>query len=326
MAGLLEFVGGLVMLLIGGRVLVSGAVDIAQRLGLPTLLIGLTLVAWGTSAPELAFNLTSALKGKPDLVMGNVVGASICNMGLVLGVSSLIAPLAVQAAIIRREIPLMVGMFLLMLAVSLYEPLQHALGGRLEHLILMGAFAGYSAYVIRAGLRSRHEDRAMQHQSAGAEIVGKVKPAWIACVMIVVGMVLLSVGGSVASDAAGAIAVKLGMTPRVVGLTVVSVGTTMPELITSIIAIRNKQSDLAVGNALGSCLFNVGAIFSICGLVAPALPPPGSIVSIATMCVMGIMLFPMVYTNDRRISRVEGTILLLTQITFIAYELTRAKG
>lgn len=323
MKDFLLFGGGLAMLLVGGRILVSAAVDIAQRFGVPMLLIGLTLVAWGTSAPELAFNLTSAIKGKPDLVLGNVVGACICNMGLVLGTAALIMPLAVQAQIVRREIPLMIGMFLLMLATSLSEPLQHAMGGRLEPLILLVAFAAYSAYVIRAGLRSRRIDQPLEKQAAKDSIVGHIRPMWQAALLGLGGIILLSIGGSVASDAAGAIATRLGMTTRVVGLTVVAVGTTMPELITSIIAVRKGQADLAMGNAVGSCLFNIGAIFAVCGIITPDLPPPEALPSLITMCLLGFMLIPMSYTNSHHISRLEGAVLILVQVCFITYELMR---
>ncbi|MBX3360768.1 MAG: calcium/sodium antiporter [Phycisphaeraceae bacterium] len=323
MKDFLLFAAGLGMLLVGGRVLVSAAVDIAQRFGVPTLLIGLTLVAWGTSAPELAFNLTSAIKGKPDLVLGNVVGASICNMGLVLGVAALIAPLAVEAQIVRREIPLMIGMFVLMLATSLSVDLQHAAGGRLEPLILIAAFGAYSAVAIRAGLRSRTVDKPLEIQTSENSIVGRVRPLWMALVLAIVGMALLSVGGSIASDAAGGIAVGLGLSPRVVGLTVVAIGTTMPELITSIIAVRKGQADLAVGNVAGSCLFNIGAIFAVCGLVAPAPPAPDALPSIVAMCVLGLMLIPMSRTHNRHISRIEGAVLILVQVSFITYELLR---
>lgn len=314
------------MLLVGGRVLVAAAVDIAQRFGLPMLLIGLTLVAWGTSAPELAFNLTSALKGQTDLVMGNVVGACICNMGLVLGVAAMIAPLAVEARIVKREIPLMICMFVLMLATSLSTPLQHAMGGRLEPAILLLAFGGYSCIVIRAGLRSRAHNHPLAKQTASASIVGGTRPLGVAVVLAVVGMAFLSVGGSVASDAAGAIAVQLGMSTRVIGLTVVAVGTTMPELVTSIIAIRKGQADLAMGNVAGSCLFNIGAIFAACGLIAPSAPTLDAIPSIVTMCLLGLMLIPMSYTNHRHISRVEGVALILVQVGFIVFELTRSHG
>lgn len=326
MKDFLLFTAGLAMLLVGGRVLVAAAVDIAQRFGLPMLLIGLTLVAWGTSAPELAFNLTSAFKGKPDLVMGNVVGACICNMGLVLGVAALVAPLAVEARIVKREIPLMICMFLLMLATSISTPLQHALGGRLEPALLLLAFAGYSAIVIRAGLRSRAHNHPLATQTASSSIVGGTRPLGVALAMAILGMALLSVGGSVASDAAGAIASQLGLSTRVVGLTVVAVGTTMPELVTSVIAIRKGQADLAMGNVAGSCLFNIGAIFALCGLIAPSVPTPDAFPSIVTMCLLGFMLIPMSCTNQRHISRIEGVVLILTQVGFVTFELLRSRG
>lgn len=326
MLSLLQFAGGLVLLLIGGRLLVTAAVALATKLHVPPLLIGLTLVAWGTSAPELAFNLTSAINGKPDLVVGNVIGANICNMGLVLGIAALLTPLVVSGSVVRREIPLMVGMFALVLVVSQIRALEEAVGGRLAPGLLLLVFLGYTVWVIRAGLRERRTNAALARQTEQSDLMPPSLPVWLSAIMMVGGMALLGFGGTVASDAATAIAVQLGMSQRVVGLTVVAVGTTMPELITSILAVRKGQVDLAMGNAVGSCLFNVGAIFSLCELVSPVPMPAEATASLVTMVLMGALLIPMSRKSSRKIARLEGALLLLMQGAFVTYELWRSKG
>jgi cation:H+ antiporter len=326
MMTVLEFLAGLAMLLVGGRLLVTAAVSLAQRFSVPPLLIGLTLVAWGTSAPELAFNLTSAITGKPDLVVGNVVGANICNLGLVLGISALITPLAVSAPVVRLEIPLMVLMFLATLAFAQVPGLEAPLGGRLIPLMLLVAFGAYSAWVIRAGLRERRQNRELAAQTKASDLMPPTLPLWLSMLIMLGGVALLGTGGSLTSDAASAIAAKLGMSQRVVGLTVVAFGTTTPELITSILAVRKKQIDLAVGNAVGSCLFNLGAIFAVCELVAPSSIPAAATPSLIVMTLLGVLLIPMSRTYKGIIARWEGALLLLVQAAFITYEIMRTRG
>jgi cation:H+ antiporter len=314
---------GLAMLVTGGRSLVSGSLDVARRVGVPPLLIGLTLVAWGTSAPELAFNLIAAVRGKPDLVFGNTVGANICNLGLVIGVSALLARLVVHSTIIRRELPIMLGIFGLMLGGALSEPLHEAAGGRLIPIVLLSVFLGYSVYVIQAGLRARPDDRELATEAEA--LTQRVAPRRlpVSLGLMGVGLALLSVGGNLAADAATDIALWLGMSQRVVGLTVVSVGTTLPELVTSIVAVRRGEVDLAVGNAVGSCVFNLGMIFALAWMIAPAPIPSGGLGSVAAMCVLGSALVPMIRLRSKTLARLEGTILLLLYFGYIGYELTR---
>jgi len=345
----LLFITGLVLLVLGGRVLVGAAAELARRLGVPPLLIGLTIVAWGTSAPELAFNLTAAIQGKTDLVFGNVVGANICNLGLVLGVSAIIMPLAVHATVVRRELPIMLGMFGVFAVMGLLPRIAAGSGERWSGAVLLAAFAGYSAFAIRTGLRERAEDRELSREVAevihatpgapgkdedGGDSIepvsdpgfAKPKALWVVLLLMVCGLTLLSVGGNIAADAASAVAAALGMSQRVVGLTVVSVGTTLPELVTSITAIRRNQVDLAVGNAVGSCLFNAGAIFGLGSVISPAELPEGAGLSLVTMILLGGLLWPLVYVSKSRIARPAGVGLLMVYVGFIAVELLRTRA
>lgn len=325
MAALL-FILGLAMLLVGGRVLVNGAVDIATRLGVPPLVVGLTLVAWGTSAPELAFNLTAAWNGKTDLVFGNVAGASISNLGMVMGISAIIAPLLVSSTIVRREIPLMLGLYVVFGVAAVTTALDTALGGRLRPLILLALFGLYTAWLFRAAYRERRDNRELAQQTTANEMVATTSPLWISIVSLVGGLLLLSVGGNVAADAASEVAKALGMSDRIVGLTVVSIGTTLPELVTSIMAVRKRQVDLAVGNAVGSCIFNVAVVFGLSGMISPAPIPEGGEATLIVLCLLGVLLVPMSRTFKGHIARVEGALLLLGYIGYIAFELWRTRG
>ena len=318
----LWFAGGLVLLLVGGRLLVAAAVDAAQRLGVSPLLVGLTLVAWGTSAPELALNLISASKGRADLALGNVVGANICNMALVIGVAALISPLAVQERLIRVEIWLnaAVLVFLAVLGAALGLP-PWAAG------TMLGVFVIYSGWTIASAIRA---SRAAPTPAA-ADTLGpdpaRLNPGmgWgLIAVCFVVGLGLLSLGGSFASDGASGIAIGLGVPAAIVGVTIVSIGTTLPEMVTSVLAVRKGQTDLAMGNAIGSCLFNAGCIFGIAGLWAPVSVEGPLVVPMLYMGGLSLALVVVSRTFRNTVSRLEGGLLLGSYAGFLAYSALQA--
>lgn len=340
---ILMLVGGMVLLLTGGRLLIAGAVSSATRLGVSTLLIGLTLVAWGTSAPELALNLVSAAKGRGDLALGNVVGANICNMGLVLGLCALIRPLLVEERIIRVELVLNALVLGLLTGVGLSLGLPWWTAAA-----LLGLFAVYSVWTIRtavhqsaatrlerraeaaaAAAAAAQADRATSGnrsgnggQNGGGNGEGSDQPLgwWAIAACFAVGLPLLGYGGSLASDGAVGIAAALGVPSAVIGVTVVSIGTTLPEMITGLMAVRMGQADLAMGNAIGSCLFNVCAIFGLAGLISP--PEVGGLsgpfaLPMITMVVLALVLIPMSRTTGRTVSRIEGGVLLAIYALFL---------
>jgi cation:H+ antiporter len=310
-----QFVGGLVLLLVGGRLLVSASVDTARRLRVSPLVIGLTLVAWGTSAPELALNLVSAFKGRGELALGNVVGANICNMALVLGVCALMKPLVVQERLIKVEIWLNAAILSFMAALGATSGF-----AKWEAGLMLGVFGAYSMWTIMAALR--HTDQAKSPSAAdtlGPDPTQSRTPmTWfmIACCFIG-GLALLSFGGSLASDGASGIAIRLGVPAAIVGVTIVSIGTTLPEMVTGVMAVRNRQNDLAVGNAIGSCLFNAGAIFGVVGLIAPPATGSNVIVPLAYMGLLALALVPISRTFGKTISRLEGGLLLASYAIFL---------
>lgn len=311
----LEFLGGLVLLLVGGRLLVSASVDTAKRLRVSPLVVGLTLVAWGTSAPELALNLISAFRGRGDLALGNVVGANICNMALVLGVSALITPLAVSIRIIRVEIWLNAAILGFMTVLGLTWGFS-----KWEAGAMLGIFGAYSMWTIMAALRQSDRTGAPKDAKALADPTRDVRPmGWIMIgTCFVGGLALLSIGGSLASDGASGFALALGVPAAIVGVTIVSIGTTLPELVTSVLALRKGQTDLAVGNAIGSCLFNAGAIFGIVGLVLPPGVGDELTLPLSYMGVLAIVLIPICRTDRNTVSRLEGGLLLTSYLLFLA--------
>ncbi|MCA9285082.1 MAG: calcium/sodium antiporter, partial [Phycisphaerales bacterium] len=264
------FALGILLLLAGGRVLVASATELASRFGASKLLVGLTIVAWGTSAPELALNLSAAIKGNGDLVLGNVVGSNVSNLGLVLGVAALIRPLTVRSTLIRLELPLLIAMLGGMALAGVLPSPAEAFYSRPKGAMLLSAFAVYTVWTIVASLRPKRPDEELGNvavESVTAQ--AHRRPLRLLLLGIVAGIVLLGAGGSLAADSAVEVAKALGVSDRVIGITIVAVGTTLPELITSIIAVRAGEADLAVGNCIGSCLFNAGMIFGLCTTIAP---------------------------------------------------------
>lgn len=318
----LFFLGGLMLLLVGGRLLVSASVDTARRLDVSPLVVGLTLVAWGTSAPELALNLISAFKGRGDLAVGNLIGANICNIALVLGACALLTPLVVQERLIRVEIWLNAAVLSALAILGLLGDLQ-----RWNAAVMLLVFAVYSALTIRAALReSRPSAGSAAGNASDADAPHEGPPmGWaLIAVCFVGGLTLLSFGGSLASDGASGIAIALGVAPAVVGVTVVAVGTTLPELITGLLAVRKGQTDLAMGNVLGSCLFNAGAIYGLAGLVAPPQSSEVLNIPLMFMAALALLLIPISRTHARRVARIEGAGLLAIYAAFIAVSAWRS--
>ncbi|MBK7405112.1 MAG: sodium:calcium antiporter [Phycisphaerales bacterium] len=315
MAYVLHFLGGLVLLLLGGRLLVAASVDAARRLRVSPLVVGLTLVAWGTSAPELALNLVSAAKGRGDLALGNVVGANICNIALVVSICALIKPLVVQERLIKVEVWLNGAILSFMAVLGLSAGF-----ARWETGLMLGVFGAYSTWTVMAALRQSVREGAR----AGAETIGqdpmlqKSPMSWIMIgTAFLGGLALLSIGGTLASDGASGVALAMGVPPAIVGVTIVSIGTTLPEAVTGIMAVRKGQTDLAMGNAIGSCLFNAGAVFGLVGLISPPHVDVTLAIPLAYMGLLGIALIPISRSFGKTVSRLEGAGLLASYIVFL---------
>lgn len=325
--------GGLALLLAGGRSLVEGAVGIAARAGVSPLLIGLTVVAWGTSAPELSLNSIAASEGRTGLVFGNLVGATICNIGLILGVASLLRSLPIRSLIIARELPVMLGFMMLIPLLAAIGPNEG--GGvlpgafaRWEGFVLLAAFVGYSVILIRAGLHEQRAEKALAAQSKEARMTAASRRLWVSLIFILVGAGMLGMGGNLAADAAVAIATRLGVSNMLIGVTIVAIGTTLPELATTIMAVTRGHTDLAVGNIVGSCVFNLGCIYGVAAIIQPHRLPSEALVPLGTMLMLGLTVtLTSLVVNRRlqevRLSRVEGLVLLAIYASFIGYQAWR---
>lgn len=306
MSGLLLFAGGLALLVAGGELLVRGASRLAGALGVSPLVIGLTVVAFGTSAPELAVSLLAAVRGQADLAVGNVVGSNIFNVLFILGLSAAITPLVVAVQLVRVEVPLMV-------AVSLAVPLLALDGGlgRIDGALLFLGGVAYTALAIRA---SRSE-------SAGAEAPGPESgSAGRSLAQVAVGLALLVLGARWLVEAASAAARAMGVSDLVIGLTVVAAGTSLPEVAASVAAALRGQRDIAVGNAVGSNLFNILVVLGGTALLAPAgVPVPAAALrlDIPVMIAVAIACLP-IFASGRRIDRWEGGLFLAAYAGYTA--------
>ena len=317
------FVLGLVTLVAGAQLLVRGASRLALSLGISPLVVGLTVVAFGTSAPELAVSVRSSWGGQVDIALGNVVGSNIFNVLFILGLSALVAPLLVAPQLIRQEVPLMIGASLLVFGVALDGGI-----GRADGALLFGLLVAYMVFLIR---QSRRESRATQDEYAqefAAPSAGAWDSHWGAQLALIVGgLALLVLGANWLVDAAVSFARALGLSERVIGLTIVAAGTSLPEVATSVVATLRGERDIAVGNVIGSNTFNLLGVLGLSSLVAPqALPVAPAMLSFDLPVMIGVALacLPIFFTGHL-IARWEGALFLAYYAAYMAYLLLAAQ-
>lgn len=261
---LLLLAGGIGVLYFGAEWLVRGAARLAASVGLHPIVVGLTVVSLGTSAPELVVCLVAVLGGEPDVVMGNVMGSNLANIGLILGLTAVVRPLKVAARVVRREVPLMLAVTLILLPLMWDERI-----GRLEGAVLIGVLVLYLLFVFRTGLKEEPEILGEYEEFAEASRQVSRGPRARDLGLILAGCVGLVLGARAIVFSAVYIATEMGITPLVIGLTIIAVGTSLPELATSLVAAIRQEADIAVGNVIGSNIFNVAAILGITASVAP---------------------------------------------------------
>ena len=309
---LLYLVLGLVGLYFGAEWLVGGSSKLALRVGVSPLVIGLTVVAFGTSAPELAVCLQLNFAGSPNGAVGNVVGSNICNILLILGISALIRPIAIQSQVIRREMPILIVVSLLLVWMLSDGEL-----ARWEGIVLT---VGIVAYVYTSFALSRRESLP-EVQAEFAEEIGdpeeaKNTPGPVLAGLLLAGLVLLVVGAKLFQIGGVGIAERLGVSDAVIGLTLLAFGTSLPELATSIVASRKGEGDIIAGNAVGSSVFNILAILGITVLVKPMLVSQIQPLDLAMMvgaAVVGVVLM----LTRSRLSRTEGLIMLIAYFAYV---------
>lgn len=319
---MLWFLLGLIALILGAELLVRGASKLAMALGISPLVVGLTVVAFGTSSPELAVSVQSAWAGQVDIALGNVVGSNIFNVLFILGLSALIIPLVVDRQLIRQEVPLMVGASLLLWALAANQSI-----GRLEGLLLVGLLAAYTIYVIRASRRQTAADR----QEAAAPPVVEEK-SWdahwsIQVALILAGLTLLVLGSNWLVEAAVAFARALGVSELVIGLTLIAAGTSLPEVATSIMAALRGERDIAVGNVVGSNIFNILGVLGVSAAIAPTsltVAPSLLAFDLPVMVAVALACLPIFFTGHL-IARWEGGLFFAYYLIYTLYLILMAR-
>jgi len=323
MLTVLLFIGGLVLMVVGAEFLVRGASRLAVMIGVSPLVVGLTVVAFGTSAPEFAVSFKAALSGQADLTVGNVIGSNIFNILFILGLSALVTPLIVASQLIRFDVPLVIGVSLLVLFMAIDGTFSRIDGG-----ILFGGLIVYTSGLIYV---SRRQGKA-EIDPEVAELIGDVEsgsPLWRvlnSLLLVIGGLAMLGVGSSWLVDSAVVFARFLNVSEVVIGLTVISIGTSLPEVVTSVVASIRGERDIAVGNIVGSNLFNLLGVLGLASVVAPAGVAVSSQViwfDLPVMVAVAVAALPIFFTGGT-ISRFEGALLLGYYVAYTAYLILQA--
>lgn len=299
--------GGVLLLLAGAEALVRGASALALRMGITPLVVGLTVVAIGTSSPELVVSVQAALAGQGGVALGNVVGSNVANLGLIVGLAAVLTPMAVDRDLVWHDMPVMLGSMALLVLFLLDGTLARWEGG----ILLCGAVL-YTVWKVRRSRRSVRARRAAEGIPPDVQAVldGPVSEVWRQALFVVGGIALLVYGSELLLDGAISVATRLGVSEAVIGLTLVALGTSLPELATTVAAARQGHGEIALGNAVGSNIFNV---FSVLGPAALAAPIAAVGVGIDVLAIMvGFGLLTLLFlTTGRRTQRWEGGVLLL---------------
>ena len=302
-------VGGLALLTLGARGMVSGGASLALRLGITPLVIGLTVMAYGTSAPELVVTAGASLRGLGQLAVGNVIGSNICNIALILGLCALFRPLTVHAQIIQREVPVLIGGSILTVLLLLDGELS-----RWDGLLLLTLLAGYTMFLVRDSRRTK--------AAAGLTPHPAKRPLWQSILWLVGGLALLLVGAELLVNAAVTLARNWGWSELVIGLTIIAIGTSLPELAISLMATWHNETDVAVGNVVGSSTFNLLGILGVGGLFGPMQVPDLHATDMGMLVGIALGLLPLI-RRDGRITRIEGALLLTVYLVYAGWTMQR---
>lgn len=304
---------GFLLLVKGADFFVEGASDIARKLGIPSIVIGLTIVALGTSLPELAVSVTAALKGNNDIALGNVTGSNIMNLLVVVGLAAVIQPVAVKRSVLKRDYIMMILMTFLMLAAAAESFWNSGKGSisRLDGAVLLGVTAGYMYHLIRTAVRDRV-----------VEQFGITRPLPVSLLFCAGGAAAIIGGGQMVVNSATDLAYRIGMSETLVGLTIVAVGTSLPELVTSVVAARKGESEIALGNVLGSNILNIGFILGTSGVIHPIAVSMENVYDIVILIALTIAFFLPLW-RKKQVSRVMGAAMLGCYLGYMIYIIMR---
>ena len=315
---------GFAFLVKGADFFVEGSSSIAKKLKVPPIIIGLTIVAMGTSLPETAVSVTASLVQNNELAVSNVVGSNIFNLMFVIGVCSILTPIMVQKATVVRDIPLSLGcaLFLLVLGVSGLGDKAGMTLGHADGIIFLIVFAGYIFTMVRSAMKARAAGQKVEIE--GVEECDNMKELSYgkSILFLIVGAAAIAFGGDLTVDTASRIAIELGMSQTLVGLTIVSIGTSLPELVTSVVAARKNEVDMAVGNAVGSNIFNILMVLGISSAISPVALIRENIIDIVLLMVFSVMVWIFAGTR-KKIERKEGIIMVVVYLVYCAYIIAR---
>ena len=303
---ILLIIAGVAMVLYGADRLTEGASALARRMNVPEIIIGLTIVAAGTSAPELFVSMVSALKGTPDMAIGNVVGSNTMNAMLIVGCAAMVAPMTISKSTVRKDIPFSVFASVLLVFLSLNSFL-----GRLDGIFLLAGFALFMYYTL---------SQAKVGETASVSEVKSVKP-WLSAFFVLLGLALLVIGSNIFVDSASRVAYSLGISEGVVGLTIVAGGTSLPELATSVVAARKGQSAIAIGNVIGSNVFNILLILGLTATISPMQIQGVTLVDMGMMLGSVSLVWLFSYTRYT-VERWEGALLVIGYLVYLAWLLS----
>lgn len=302
---------GMVLLIKGADWFVEGASSIAKAMKIPSLVIGLTLVSVGTSMPEFSVSLTSSIKGLNDMSFGNIIGSNIFNTLVVIGVSAILTPLVVSKQMKKYDLPILMGIYLLLMLFSFVtSPLVINLW---ESIIIFSLTIAYTAFLI---IRSKKE---MKEEK---EELKKQRKWYINLLLVAIGLAGIIFGGNIVVDNASKFAYAIGMSELLVGLTIVAVGTSLPELVTSVVAAKKGENDIAIGNAIGSCIFNVILILGFCSIIQPATVAWSSLLDVIVMLISAVVLFLFSF-KTLKVNRWQGITMACMYVVYLVFIIIR---
>jgi cation:H+ antiporter len=317
---------GFVLLYFGAEWLVKGSSSLARGLGVTPIVIGLTVVAFGTSAPELVVSLISSIKGKSMIAVGNVVGSNICNIALVLGLAALFNPIKSDPSVIRRDIPIMLGISLFLLILSLNSTL-----GRIEGAVLFAGIIAYTVinyYLAKKEIRNANSGVMAAAIESELEEIGYIASRSKQILLVIIGIVGVVGGAQMVVESAVYIMTVLGVSEKFIGLTIVAFGTSLPELATSVVAAMRGEMDISIGNLVGSNVFNIMSVLGAASLVRP-IPIPGGFFESGLWIDYLVMLFTsflpwLLMRRTFTVDRKGGALLLVCYLVYLAYLIIRA--
>ena len=298
---------GFVMLIKGADWFVEGASGIADRFGIPQLVIGLTIVAFGTSAPEAAVSISAAMKGNADITIGNVVGSNILNILIILGLTAVICPIAVQKSTFKYEIPYVIIVSALIFGLGYFDQTV----SRIDGVILWVLMIVYMLYLLNMAKKGENSAEVMAEDEK--------KPIWKMIIFVVIGLVLIVWGSDVTVEAATNIALVFGVSERIIGLTIVALGTSLPELMTSVTAARKGKADIAIGNIVGSNIFNILFVVGTTAVITPIVYAGNFLVDSVMMVGSAVLLWLCLLGKEKKLKRWAGAVMLALYAGYLIY-------